>query len=82
MPGFETAVWYGLWGPKGLPKGVAELWNAETRKASQQADMRERFAAEGLEGVDEPPDYFRKVVARDVAIWNKVVTAAKIPRVQ
>ncbi len=82
VPGYETAVWYGLWGPKGLPKSVADVWNAETRKASQQADMRERFAAEGLEGVDAPPNYFREVVARDVGLWNKVVTAAKIPRLQ
>ena len=82
VPGFETAVWYGLWGPKGLAKEIVNLWNAETRKASQQADMKERFAAEGLEGVDAPPQHFREVVARDVATWNKVVTAAKIPRVQ
>lgn len=82
VPGFEASVWYGLWGPKGLAKGVVDLWNAETRKAAQQADMKVRFAAEGLEGVDAPPEYFREVVARDVAKWNKVVTAAKIPRVQ
>ena len=82
VPGFETAVWYGLWGPKGLAKEVVNVWNAETRKASQQADMKERFAAEGLEGVDAPPEHFREIVARDVAKWNKVVAAAKIPRVQ
>jgi tripartite-type tricarboxylate transporter receptor subunit TctC len=82
VPGFEAAVWYGLWGPKGLPKDVVNLWNAETRKASQQADMKERFAAEGLEGGDAPPEHFREVVTRDIATWNKVVAAAKIPRVQ
>jgi tripartite-type tricarboxylate transporter receptor subunit TctC len=82
VPGYETGVWYGLWGPKGLPREVVSIWNAEIRKASQQADMRERFAAEGLDAVDAPPEHFREVVARDIAKWNKVVAAANIPRVQ
>ncbi len=82
VPGYEVGLWYGLWGPKGLPKEVVSIWNAEVRKASQQADMKERFAVEGLEGVDAPPEHFHDVVARDVAKWNKVVAAANIPRVQ
>jgi len=82
LPGYETSLYYGLWGPKGLAKAVVDLWNAETRRAAQQADMKERFAAEGLEGVDAPPEHFREVVARDVAKWNKVLVAAKIPRMQ
>jgi tripartite-type tricarboxylate transporter receptor subunit TctC len=82
VPGFETGVWYGLWGPKGLAKEVVNIWNAEVRKAAQHADMKERFAAEGLEGVDAPPEHFREVVARDIAKWNKVVAVANIPRVQ
>jgi tripartite-type tricarboxylate transporter receptor subunit TctC len=82
VPGFETALWYGLWGPKGLPKEVVTIWNDEIRKASRQPDMKERFAAEGLEGVDAPPEHLREVIAREIAKWNKVVTAANIPRVQ
>lgn len=82
VPGYETSLWYGLWGPKGLAKEVVNIWNAETRKASQQADMKERFAAEGLEAVDAPPAHFREVVARDIAKWNKVIAVANIPRVQ
>jgi tripartite-type tricarboxylate transporter receptor subunit TctC len=82
LPGFEAPVWYGLWGPKGLAKEVVDIWNGEVRKAAQQTDIKERFAAEGLEGVDAPPEHFREVIARDIARWNKVVTAANIPRLQ
>ena len=62
--------------------GIVNIWNAEVRNAAQHADMKERFAAEGLEGVDAPPEHFREVVARDIAKWNKVVAVANIPRVQ
>ena len=80
VPGYENLGWYGLWGPKGLPKDVVTLWNLEVRKASQHPDMKERFGAEGLEGADAPPELFSQVVKRDVAKWTKVVAAANIPR--
>jgi tripartite-type tricarboxylate transporter receptor subunit TctC len=82
IPGYENLGWYGLWGPKGLPKDVVTLWNLEVRKASQQPDMKARFGAEGLEGADAPPELFSQVVTRDIAKWKKVVAAANIPPLQ
>jgi tripartite-type tricarboxylate transporter receptor subunit TctC len=82
LPGFEAALWYGLWGPKGLPAEVVTLWNREIRKAAQSPEIRERFAVEGIEASDGPPSAFRDVVQRDVAKWIKVVKAANIRQVQ
>ncbi len=82
LPGYEAGLWYGLWGPKNLPRNAVVTWNSEIRKALQHADIRERFAIEGLEAIDGPPDLLREVVARDVKKWLKVVQAAKIPRIQ
>ena len=82
LPGYEATLWYGLWGPKGLPGNVVTLWNREIRKATQSAEVRERFATEGMEAADGPPELFRDVVARDVVKWTKVVKAANIKQVQ
>lgn len=82
VPGYEAGLWYGLWGPKALPGSVVNVWNAEIRRAFQLAEIKERFAGEGLEATDGPPDLFREVVQRDVAKWIQVVKAANIPRVQ
>jgi tripartite-type tricarboxylate transporter receptor subunit TctC len=78
VPGYEAGLWYGLWGPKGLPRDVVEMWNAEIRKGLQAPDIRARFAAEGLEATDGPPSMLAKVIAQDVEKWRKVVKVANI----
>ena len=82
LPGYEATLWYGLWGPKALPKNVVALWNVEVRKAAQMPDVKQRFTAEGIEPSDGPPELFRDVVQRDVAKWVKVVKAANIKQIQ
>jgi tripartite-type tricarboxylate transporter receptor subunit TctC len=82
LPGYEATLWYGVWGPKGLPKNVVTLWNTELRKAAQLPEVKQRFAAEGIEPVDGPPEVFRNVVQRDVAKWINVVKAANIRQIQ
>lgn len=82
LPGYEATLWYGIWGPKGLPKTVVTLWNTEVRKAAQLPDVKQRFAAEGIEPSDGPPEFFRDVVRRDVAKWTKVIKAANIKQIQ
>jgi len=78
VPGYEAGLWYGLWGPKGLRREVVDIWNTEIRKGFQAPDIRERFAAEGLEATDGPPELLSETVSRDVEKWRKVVKAANI----
>jgi tripartite-type tricarboxylate transporter receptor subunit TctC len=80
--GYEAVLWYGVWGPKGLPKDIVQRWNAEIRKAVKLPDMKERLASEGLEIADAPPELFQSVVKRDVAKWSKVVKEANIKLIQ
>ena len=78
VPGYEAVLWYGVWGPKGLPKNIVTLWNTEVRKTLKQPDMRERLANEGLDPADSPPERFNEVVRRDVEKWRKVARDGKI----
>jgi tripartite-type tricarboxylate transporter receptor subunit TctC len=78
LPGYEAILWYGVWGPKALPKSMLTLWNTEIRKVLKLPDMRERLANEGLDPVDAPPERFGEVVRRDVAKWQKVVKVGNI----
>lgn len=82
LPGYEATLWYGVWGPKGLPTHVVTLWNTELRKAARLPDVKRRFVAEGIEPVDGPPEVFRNVVQRDIAKWINVVKTANIRQVQ
>lgn len=78
VPGYEVVLWYGVLGPKGLPKTLIDRWNAEIRKATKVPDMKERLISEGFEIDDSPPSVFQAVLKRDVEKWQRVVKDAKI----
>ena len=67
LPGFEFYVWYGLWGPAGLPKDVLDKLNAEVNRVLTSADMRERFEGQGFETQTATPAEFAKFVRDDSA---------------
>jgi tripartite-type tricarboxylate transporter receptor subunit TctC len=75
---YEAVLWYGLWGPKGLPKPIVARWNQEVAKALQTEDMKKRLAADGTEPAGGPPEQFLTVIARDVEKWRRVVKAANV----
>ena len=78
VPGYEVVLWYGVLGPRGLPKSIVTRWNTEIRKATKLPDMKERLASEGFDIADSPPEVFQAVLKRDVAKWTKVVREAKV----
>lgn len=82
VKGYEVVLWYGVLGPRGLPKAMVERWNTEIRKATKLPDMRERLLSEGFEIDDSPPSVFQALLKRDVAKWQKVVKEAKVPPIQ
>src|SRR5262245_1629130 len=78
VPGYEAVTWYGMLGPKGLPKNVVARWNREVARILQTDEMKSRMALEAIEGAGGPPEEFLNVIRRDVEKWTKVVKAARI----
>jgi len=67
VPGFEFYVWYGLWGPAGLPKDVVDRLSAEANRALASPAMRERFEQQGFEAQTGTPGEFASFVREDSA---------------
>ncbi|MDP1536063.1 MAG: tripartite tricarboxylate transporter substrate binding protein [Burkholderiales bacterium] len=78
VKGYETVLWYGLWGPKGLPKPIITRWNQEVARILQTPEMQKRLADDGVEPAGGPPEQFLNAIRRDVEKWKKVVKAANI----
>ena len=78
LPGYETILWYGVLGPKGLGREVLARWSREVSAALTNPEMRERIAAEGFEIGDTKAARLLEVMKRDIAKWSKVVKAANI----
>jgi len=78
VPGFEVVHWYGIWGPKGLPKAIVARWNQEVGKVLLTDEMRARTKAEGLDAGGGPPDALGAIIQRDVEKWRRTVREARI----
>ncbi len=78
VPGYYAPLLYGIWGPKGLPPAIVELWNREVGKLLQSADMKARLTSAGVDPVGGAPSRFRDELRADVERWRKVVVAADI----
>jgi tripartite-type tricarboxylate transporter receptor subunit TctC len=82
VPGYEAILWYGMWGPKGLPKEIVTRLNTEVARTLALPDIRERLAGEGVDPDGGPPDRLRDILARDIPKWTKVVKDANIKTIQ
>jgi len=78
VPGYEVTHWYGMWGPKGIPRDIVTRWNQEVAKVLNTAAMKKWLATEGLEPAGGPPEEFLARIRSDIEKWKKVVKEAKI----
>jgi tripartite-type tricarboxylate transporter receptor subunit TctC len=54
LKGFEVGIWHGLYGPKGMPKPVADKLVAALQDTVKDAEVKKRFA--DLGATTMPPD--------------------------
>ncbi len=78
VPGYDTGGWYGMVGPAGMPKEIAELLSNEVAKIMKMPDVRQRFIAEGAEPIGSNGAELNAFLAKDVERWTAVVKAARI----
>ena len=78
ISGFDMVSWYGLWGPRGLPKAVTAKLTTETAQATRAPLAAARLGEQGFEPAGGGPDAFAKFVAQEIDRYAKVVREANI----
>ena len=78
LPGFELAVWYGSFGPVGLPDEIVKKLNAEINRALFQPGLRKKMADIGVEVVNEPPATMARMLRADREMLIRIVKQAGI----
>jgi tripartite-type tricarboxylate transporter receptor subunit TctC len=78
VKGYEASGWYGIYGPRGLPREIADKVSADVRKVVQMPDTKERFAAINLEPVGSTPEEFAAFLKVDLEKYARIARAAKI----
>ena len=77
-PGFEMTVWYGMCAPAKTPRAILTQLESGVAKALAAADLRQRFADQGVEPRIIAGAAFDELYNSEVARWAKVVQAAGI----
>jgi tripartite-type tricarboxylate transporter receptor subunit TctC len=73
LPGYEMAVYYGAWGPPGLPAELVTRLNDEINKAMMLPDVKQRMADIGVEVANVSPAEFGRMLAADADKWGKLI---------
>ena len=73
VPDFEAIGWFGVFSPARTPPEVIKQLNAEIAAIMQLPDVNKRLVDQGAEPVSAPPDELKKLLAREIAKWSKVI---------
>jgi tripartite-type tricarboxylate transporter receptor subunit TctC len=76
LKGFETGSWFGMAVPTGTPRDIVMKLHAESTKALQAPDLRNRMIAEGAEFVGDTPEQYTAFIKAELDKWGKAVKAS------
>lgn len=71
-PGFEVGIWFGLYGPAGMPEDIAKKLNDELATFQQIAGNKEKWAKEGFAFGAQSLADFAAFTAADLDKWTKL----------
>lgn len=81
VPGFEVAVWHGLYAPKGTPKPVIDRLASALQHAVKDPTVKTRFAELGTEPVPEnkaTPEALRVFLKSEIDKWAPLIKKAGV----
>jgi tripartite-type tricarboxylate transporter receptor subunit TctC len=78
IPGFELVTWHGVMMSPAAPRPLVEQVNRELNAVLERADVRERFAASGLQITGGSPGDFAAVLRRDYDKYGAALRSAGV----
>lgn len=73
LPGFEATSWFCLMAPAHLPSSLQKRLNALTRQTLNQADVKAKLLASGLEPAPGSPQELTKLIQSETNKWGRVI---------
>jgi len=73
VPGYEEPVWYGFFGPAGLPPKITRALNKTINDAMNEPAMRKQMADIGIEVANDSPEYFKQLLHKDLKKYTAIV---------
>jgi len=73
VPGYQTILWHGLIGPKGLPAPIVERLYTEIARILKTPDIQKRLSDLGLNVSEMTPAQLTALIKTDVPRLGKIV---------
>jgi len=77
-PALESSTWVMFMAPAGTPRAIVDLLSAETAKAINASDIKDRFNQIGIEPGGNTPEQAAKFLADEISKWAKVINTAGV----
>jgi tripartite-type tricarboxylate transporter receptor subunit TctC len=77
-PPLESSTWVLFLAPAGTPREIISRLSAETQKAINESDIKERFSQIGIEPVGGTPEQAARFLDAEIAKWAKVINTAGV----
>ena len=78
LPDLEFYSWYGLWGPKGMPRDIVMRLNGEIAKIVRMPDIEKRLADGGFEAKASSPEEFAAYILQENQTYLRIIREAGI----
>ncbi len=76
LRGFDIANWYGISGPKGMPRAAVAKLHAELSRVLADAELRQAFEKEAIEVIGTSPEGFGEFLQAELRKWGGLVTSS------
>lgn len=76
LPGFETAIWFGINAPAGLPDAIRDKLAAAAAASVASEAVVKAFRAQGIEPLTGGPEPYARYIASETAKWTDVIAKA------
>jgi tripartite-type tricarboxylate transporter receptor subunit TctC len=78
LPGYEVAVWYGVWAPAGMRPELLNRLNAEVNRILKLPDVKQRLDLMGAEHVSLSAREAHQLLKREYDRWGKIIRESGI----
>jgi tripartite-type tricarboxylate transporter receptor subunit TctC len=78
VPGYEMTVWYGAFGPAGMPADIVTRLNTEIARTLALPDVTKKMADIAVEVASSTPDELGKRMSTDAEKWGKIIKGLNI----
>ena len=78
LPAFEVSGWYGVIGPRNMPRALVERLNRDINTALQTPELAKLLSSQGADPIPRSSESFAKSMVDDRQKWADVVRTAGI----